>query len=303
MPRKKETEPTTAVDRNPITNAIDAVIGAIDKEFGAGSIGRLGDKGIYPEIKTVISTGITALDAAIGVGGFPLGKLIEVIGPESSGKTTLCKHLAARAQMQGIVPIVLDVEQSGVLAFDQELGIEADFALGSQPDTMEDVFKYTDLALRTLIKKKVPGQVIWDSVAATPLASELERGYDEEGRMAERAGFLSRNLKKLVALLSEGDVGLVFVNQLREKIGAAPWQKQTYSPGGRALRHYAHVRIEMTPQGFLKQGDTAIGIKTRAKVIKNKVAPPYKEAELEIHWKPPRVVEAGKPIRQPVIRG
>lgn len=282
--------------------AIDAVIAAIDKKYGRGSISRLAGAGAYPEIKRVVPTGIKALDDAIGVGGFPLGKLVEVAGPPSSGKTTLAKYLAARAQLSGIVPVICDTEHSGVAAFDRGLGLDLEHALGSQPVTLEEVFDYQEIVIREFEEQKVAALLIWDSIPTAPLAAELELGYDEEDRMARRAGFFSKKLPKFLKTVKLGEVGLVWINQIRSKVGAKPWERQTYRPGGWALDHGAHVIIEMQGHGIIKSGEEIVGIKTRAKAVKNKVAPPYREAELEIYFNPPRLTEAGRPVRQPMRR-
>lgn len=285
---------------------MDAVVAALTKKYGVGAIGRLGDPGAYPEIKRVVPTGLKSLDEALGVGGFPLGKLIEVSGPPGSGKTTLAKHLAARAQAEGIVPIVMDTEHSGVAAFDQGLGMDLMNALGGQPSTLEEVFEYHDTIIEEFGDKGVAAIILWDSIPTAPMAAELEIGYDEEARMAARAGFFAKKLPKLMDTIKKKGtdvVGLVWINQIRSKVGAKPWERQTYRPGGWALDHGAHCIIEMQGYGMLKRNDEPYGIKTRAKIVKSRIAPPFREAELEIHWDPPRLVEAGadKPVvRQPM---
>lgn len=275
---------------------------AVQKKLGRESLMRLGDPEAYPEITHVISTGIPALDLVFGVGGVPGdGKLTEIFGPESSGKTTLTKIWAGLAQRQGYLPVLIDTEQSGVIGWDTGLGIDPSRALGGQPDTMEEVFALITSTVEAMQAAKAVGWVMWDSLAATPLASELALGFDEEGRMAGRAGYLARHLPKLMRLLKRGHVGLVIVNQVREVIGAGPYQKKTYSPGGRAIRHWTHVRLELQPFGLLKEGDRVVGIKTRVRAIKNKLAQPYREVVLEIRFDPPRAIEAGsEPKRTPM---
>lgn len=287
----------------------------MQKKLGAGALMRLGDEGAYPEVTHVVSTGLPSLDAVFGTSvpdptvpggrrfGMPLGKLICIEGKESSGKTTLTKHLAARCQQCLVVPNIIDTEQSGVSEYDQGLGVRPLAATGSQPDTLEEVFTLTATTVEALEAAKVLGCVFFDSVAATPLASELEQGFDDAGGFPARAKYLSVNLPKLVKGLKSGRVGLVFVNQVRQKIGATPYQKQTYSPGGFALKHWAHTILELTPFGLIKVGDQVVGIKTRVRATKNKLATPHRECLLEIRFDPPRVVEEGgadRPKRTPV---
>lgn len=287
--------------------AIDAVVAAISAKYGDGSVSRLSDEGAYLEIRRVIPTGLPALDRALGVGGIPLGRLIEVLGPESSGKTTLVTHIEGQAQRCGVAPYKADIEQSGLVAYDTALGVDGVDAIVSQLDTMEQVFDCAVIAIETFERMHTPMLGLWDSLAATPLKDEFKLGFDESARYPARAKYLSENLPKLVKAMKSGDVGYIIVNQLREKVGALPWQKQTYSPGGRALRHWAHLRIEMTPTGAIRKGSgenaEVIGFKTRAKIIKNKVAPPFREANLEVYFAPPRIIDPSAPKveRKPMV--
>lgn len=283
------------------------VVNYVQKELGVGALLRLGDEGAYPEIHHVVPTGLPSLDRVFGttvngIGGMPLGKLIAIEGKESSGKTTLTKHLAARCQLFQVVPNIIDTEQSGVQTWDEGLGVRPMAGTGALPETMEEVFELIDTLTKALEHAKALGCTFFDSVAATPLASELEQGFDDAGGYPARAKYLSNNLPKLVKGLRSGRVGMVFVNQLRQKIGALPYQKQTYSPGGFALKHWAHTILETTAIGTVKQGDQVVGIKIRVKAIKNKLAPPLKECVLEVRQDPPRVIEEGsdRPKRTPV---
>jgi recombination protein RecA len=292
--RETRSAPSTPPAPDGLDAAVSKVVGFVQKKLGAGALMRLGDEGAYPEITHVVPTGLPSLDRVFGtsvngVFGMPLGKLICIEGKESSGKTTLTKHLAARCQLVQVVPNVVDTEQSGVLAYDEGLGVRAMAATASQPDTMEEVFALIYTTTEAMEAAHVMGCTFFDSVAATPTADELEKGFDDGGGFPARAKYLSNNLPKLVKGLKSGRVGLVFVNQLRQKIGALPYQKQTYAPGGMALKHWAHVILEAT--------------KTRIKATKNKLAPPLREAVLEIRFDPPRILEEGaeaRPKRTPV---
>lgn len=312
--RKKQREavavasPTPVIDLSELDGAIRAVVSSVNKEHGAGSLNVLGAPGAYEEITHVISTGIPDLDALFGTCskltgefGLPLGKLITIEGQESSGKSTFCKAIAALGQRQGIVPAIHDGEHAGVLEFDAGLGLDLSRALGTQPDTLEDSFKIMETTTKALQEKGVRSLQILDSVASIPTAAEAEVGYDEHARLGLRAAFLSVNLPKLLKVLSANSpVGFMFVNQVRDKIGAKPWERQTYPTGGRALRFYAHIRIELTYAGQIKRGEQVIGIKVRAKSLKNKLAPPYRTAELEIYFNPPMLCGAGQRPRTPV---
>jgi len=287
----------------PVTDeSITRILTAVTKKFGRGAVVRLGDPGAYEEVKVVIPTGFPSLDRVFGVGGLPMSKLTQISGRSSSGKTTLSKYLAMRAQMVGVLPSLKDTEKSGVLEYDVGLGVDPMHALAAQPSTMEDVFNQILEEVAAAGKDRL--LEIWDSIAATPLKEELEGGVEDSSPIGVRARFLSKHLPKLIDALNER-IGLLFVNQVRQKIGAMPYQIQTYAPGGNALDHYCHVHLQTTHIGYIKgegPGD-AIGMKFRVKAIKNKVAPPNREAELHLYFTPPRLIDptlptdGAKPLR------
>lgn len=304
---------TQAEASSPLKDkVISSVVAAITKKFGKDAVMRLGDEGAYPEIKKAIPTGIPSLDSALGVvdargvRGLPLGRLIEVSGVESSGKTTLCKYLAGQCQKLGVYPVILDTEHSGILEYDTALGLNTGHAIGGQPGTLEEVFGIIEETVLKFRDLDVDCLILFDSVAATPTQSQLELGYDEEGQRGRVAAFLAQKLPKLIKLL-EGttNVGMLFTNQVRDNMDAArnPYAPKTKTTGGRALRHWAHIRMEMRPHGQIKVGDVVQGMRTTAKMIKNKCAAPNREAKLEIYHTPPRVIEAVETvgrIRQPL---
>jgi recombination protein RecA len=282
-------------------SVLDAVAAIINKKFGDGTFVKFEDPAAYPPVGTVVSTGLPALDGAIGVGGVPLGRLIEVFGPEGVGKSSLTKWISGLMQKAGVLIVPLDGEYSADAAFDQKLGLDSAGAGGGQVDTLEQAFEIFHTSATVFKKKKIAGLGILDSLAATPTQDERERGFDEESRVGGRAGFLAKNLKKLLDAMKDGDFGLIIVNQLRDTIGALPYQKQSHSPGGRALRHWCHLRLEMTHAGVIRQGDVQVGQKLRVKVVKSKVARPGKSADLEFYYDPPRFVDPSvKPVRQPL---
>jgi recombination protein RecA len=298
---RTEDAKATEVAASKNGSALDAVAAIINKKFGDATFVKFDDASAYPTVSKVVSTGLPALDAAIGVGGIPVGVLIEIFGAESVGKSSICKWIAGHMQKAGVLVVPLDGEYSADAEFDKKLGLDPAGAGGGQVGTLEEAFEIFHTSATVFKKKKVAGLGILDSLAATPTQDELERGFDEESRVGGRAGFLAKNLKKLVDAMKDSGFGVIIVNQLRDTIGAMPYQKQSHSPGGRALRHWCHLRMEMTHAGAIRQGDTQIGIKVKVKIVKSKIAPPGKSADLEFYFDPPRFVDPSvKPTRQPL---
>ncbi len=286
---------------------IDAVIAAVAKKLGRDAIVRLSDPAAYEPVRYAVSTALPSLDNAIGVGGIPLGKLTQVSGPPSSGKTTLSKWIAVQAQRQGVMPFFVDTEKSGAATFDAGMGIDLDRAIIARPDipTLEDVFEHIFVTIDAAKRSSSKMLVIFDSVAATPSKALLDAEPDDALGYDPKARFLSRFLPKLVNMLTP-EIGLFFVNQVRQKMNAQPWQDPWVEPGGVALEHWSHVRLRTTAAGWIYQTHEGerrtIGMRFRAKVRKNKLAPPNREAELEIYFDPPRVVDtvAERPPRRAV---
>jgi recombination protein RecA len=278
-----------AVSSKDIEKKIDQLIYDIRKEFGPESIGRLGE---YDTDVKVFPSGSDALDAIIGVNGFPLTKLVQITGGESVGKSTLTNYLAAQAQRQGIIVYFLDGEQSEGNDRATAIGVNTNMLPISEPETLEDAFSKMWRAIERMSKWNTPALIILDSLAALPMKIDLERPFDEEGRRAARASFLSANLAKLIHPLKGTQIGMVFINQVREKANASPYEKKTYSPGGRALRHYCHLTLELSRIATIKRGQDAIGITTRIRVEKSKLAPPFKTTNLNLYFDG-RVEDAG----------
>jgi recombination protein RecA len=260
-----------------VEKRIDALVTAIRKEYGEDSIHRLGE---YETSIETFPTGVDALDKAIGVGGFPLAKLVQITGGESVGKSSLTNYIAAQAQRHGIVVYFLDGEMSEMGDRATAIGVNASLLTISEPETLEQAFSYMAAAIARMRKFDSPSLIILDSVAALPMQVDLERPYDQEGRRAARASFLSANLSKLVHPLKGTKIGIVFVNQVREKANAAPFEKPTYSPGGRALRHWSHLTLELRRVGQVKKGQEVIGIRSRVRVEKSKLAPPLGSCDI-----------------------
>ena len=258
-------------------HALHIALGQIEKQFGKGSVMRMGDASTVPDLQ-VVSSGSLGLDLALGVGGFPRGRVIEIYGPESSGKTTLSLHAAAEVQKLGGTAAFVDAEHALDLAYAGCLGVAIDDLLVSQPDTGEQALEIADM----LVRSGAVDLIIIDSVAALTPKAEIE-GDMGASHMGLQARLMSQALRKLMANIKRANTMLIFINQIRMKIGVMFGNPET-TTGGNALKFYASVRLDIRRMNTLKKGDEPIGNETRVKVVKNKVAPPFKEAVFDIFY-------------------
>ena len=264
-------------EKNDKSEAVTAAVAAIEKQYGKGAIMRLGEKGAVPEVQ-VISTGSLGLDLALGIGGLPRGRVVEVYGPESTGKTTLALHAVAEAQRAGGVCAFIDAEHALDVNYARKLGVRVDDLLLAQPDCGEQALEITDM----LVKSNAVDIVVIDSVAALVPKAELE-GDMGDSHMGLQARLMSQALRKLTGSCARSRTLVIFINQLRMKIGVMFGSPET-TTGGQALKFYSSVRLDIRRISVLKEGETVIGSRAKVKVAKNKMSSPFREAEFDLRY-------------------
>ena len=276
MAKEQPDKQSEKLDKNSSdrSKALDSALAQIERQFGKGSVMKMGDRG--PQVMEVISTGSVALDIALGIGGLPRGRIVEIYGPESSGKTTVALHAIANAQRAGGIAAFIDAEHALDPEYARKLGVDIDALLVSQPDTGEQALEIMDM----LIRSGALDLVVVDSVAALVPRAEIE-GEMGDSHMGLQARLMSQALRKITGALHQSKTTAIFINQLREKIGVFFGSPET-TTGGKALKFYASVRLDIRRIETLKDGQDAVGNRTRVKVVKNKMAPPFKQAEFDI---------------------
>src|SRR5882724_3318831 len=265
-----------ADDRMERVKAVDLAMSQIEKQFGKGSIMRLGTKEVVPI--SVISTGSISFDAALGAGGFPRGRVVEIFGPESSGKTTIALQVVAEAQKLGGLAAFVDAEHAMDPLYARKLGVDVDNLLVSQPDYGEQALEIAE----ALVRSNAIDVLVVDSVAALVPRAELE-GEMGDSHMGLQARLMSQALRKLTGIVSKSRTCLIFINQIREKIGVMFGNPET-TTGGRALKFYSSVRVDIRRIAAIKEGDVVVGSRTKVKIVKNKTAAPFREAEFDIMY-------------------